>query len=144
MQKNILSKKLNLGLVFSTPNGGVTSPSLKGSMAQTHKLSQMDIQPSGVQDHFLLNVLKFGFGDWKNVYETRRPNPIFPQNLPKIGYVGGENGKKYMKREENKYLFIFAYEQDFSCIILYALVMILSNQYFTSDNNSKLNIYTDY
>ena len=40
-------------------------------MAQTHKLSQMDIQPGWVQDHFLQNVLKFGFGDWKNVYETR-------------------------------------------------------------------------
>ena len=75
-------------------------------MAQTHKLSQMDIQPGGVQDHFLQDVLKFGIGDWKNAYETRRPNPIFPQNLPKIGCVDGENGKKkYMKREENKYLF---------------------------------------
>ena len=31
MQENILSKKLNLGLYFSTPRG-VTSPSLKGSM----------------------------------------------------------------------------------------------------------------
>ena len=57
-----------------------------------------------------------------------------------------------MKREENKYLFLqisgllsrfFAYKQDFSCIILYVLVMILSSQYFTNDNNSKLNIYTD-
>ena len=103
MQKN-MSKKLNLGLNFSW-TGGVTSPSLKGSMAQTHKLSQMDIQLGGVQDHFFQNVLKFGFGDWKNVYETRRPNPIFPQNLPKIGCVDGENEKKYMKREENKYLF---------------------------------------
>ena len=94
MQKNILSKKLNLGLNFSTPNGGVTSPSLKVSMAQIHKVSQMDIQLGGVQHHFLQNVLKFGFGDWKNAYETRRPNPIFPQNLPKIGCVDGENGKK--------------------------------------------------
>ena len=32
MQENMLSKKLNLGLNFSTPSGGVTSPSLKGSM----------------------------------------------------------------------------------------------------------------
>ena len=56
MQKNTLSKKLNLGLNFSTPSGGVTSPSLKGSMAQTHKLSQMDIQPGGVLDHFLQNL----------------------------------------------------------------------------------------
>ena len=32
MQENILSKKLSLGLNFSTPSGGVTSPSLKGSM----------------------------------------------------------------------------------------------------------------
>ena len=106
MQKSLLSKKLNLGLNFSTPSGGVTSPSLKGSMAQSQKLSQMDIQSGGVQDHFLQNVLKFGFGDWKNVYETRRPNPIFLQNLQKIGCVDRENGKKkYMKREENKYLF---------------------------------------
>ena len=74
--KNTLSKKLNLGLNFSTPSGGVTSPSLKGSMAQTHKLSQMDIQPGGVQDHFLQNVLKFGFGDWKNVY---RKSALFRQ-----------------------------------------------------------------
>ena len=102
MQKNTLSKKLNLGLNFSTPSGGVTSPSLKGSMAQTHKLSQMDIQPGGVQDHFLQNVLKFGFGDWKNTYETRRLNPIFPENWM-CGW--GKWKKKYMKREENKYLF---------------------------------------
>ena len=32
----------------------------------------MDIQPGGVQDHFPQNVLKFGFRDWKNVYEKRR------------------------------------------------------------------------
>ena len=32
MHENILSKKLSLGLNFSTPSGGVTSPSLKGSM----------------------------------------------------------------------------------------------------------------
>ena len=32
MQENILSKKLNLGLNFSTPSAGVTTPSLKGSM----------------------------------------------------------------------------------------------------------------
>ena len=55
---------------------------------------QMDIQPDGVQDHFLQNVLKFGFGDWKIVYETRRPNPIFPQDAPKIGILDGENRKK--------------------------------------------------
>ena len=36
--KSTLSKKLNLGLNFSTPSGGVTSPPLKGSMAQTYKL----------------------------------------------------------------------------------------------------------
>ena len=35
MQENILSKKLSLGLDFSTPSGGVTSPSLKESMAHT-------------------------------------------------------------------------------------------------------------
>ena len=63
----------------------------------------MDIEPGGVQDHFPQNVLKFGFGDWKNVYEKRRPNPIFPQDPPKIGW--GKWEKNYMKREENKYLF---------------------------------------
>ena len=75
--------------------------------AQTHKLSQMDIQPGGVQDHFLQNVLKFEFRDWKNVYETRRPNPIFSQDPPKIGCVDGENGKKvYEKR--GKQVFVLA------------------------------------
>ena len=75
-------------------------------MAQTHKLSKMDIQPGGVRDHFLQNVLKFGFGDWKNVYETRRLNPIFPKNLPENWMCGwGKWKKKYMKREEYKYLF---------------------------------------
>ena len=74
-------------------------------MTQTHKLSQMDIQPGGVQDHFLQNVLKFGFGDWKNVYETRRPNPIFPKNSRKLDVWMGKMKKKYVKREENKYLF---------------------------------------
>ena len=93
MQKNTLSKKLNLGLNFSTPSEGVTSPSLKGSMAQTHKLSQMDIQPGGVQDHFLQNVLKFGFGIGKMYMKRGGPTPFF-QNLPKIGCVDGENGKK--------------------------------------------------
>ena len=34
MQENILSKKLSLGLNFSTLSGGVTSPSLKGSMIE--------------------------------------------------------------------------------------------------------------
>ena len=32
MQENILSKKLDLGLNFSTPSGGVNSPLLKESM----------------------------------------------------------------------------------------------------------------
>ena len=96
MQKNILSKKLNLGLNFSTLSGGVASPSPnKGSMAQTHKLSQMDIQPGGVRDHFLQNVQKFGFGDWKNVYETWRLNPIFPKNW----MCGWENGKKVYEKK---------------------------------------------
>ena len=75
-------------------------------MPKTHKLLQMDIKPGGVQGHFPQNVLKFEFGDWKNVYEKRRPNPIFPQDPPKIGRMDGEKWeKKYMKREENKYLF---------------------------------------
>ena len=53
----------------------------------------------GVQDHFPQNVLKFGFGDWKNVYAKRRPNPIFPQDPPKVGCVDGENGEEvYEKR----------------------------------------------
>ena len=82
-----------LGLNFSTPSGGVTSPSLKGSITQTHKLSQMDIQLGGVQDHFLQNVLKFGFGDWKNVYETRRPNPIFPKISRKLDVWSGKMEK---------------------------------------------------
>ena len=30
----------------------------------------------------------------ENVCEKRRPNPIFPQDPPKIGCVDGENGKK--------------------------------------------------
>ena len=43
MQENILSKKLNLGLNFSTPSGGIASPSLKGSMIVivTYKLTMM-------------------------------------------------------------------------------------------------------
>ena len=43
---------------------------------------------------FSPKVLKFGFGDWKNVYEKRRPNPIFLQDPPKTGCVDGENEKK--------------------------------------------------
>ena len=35
MQENISSKKLNLGLNFSTSIGGVTGPSLKGSIQYT-------------------------------------------------------------------------------------------------------------
>ena len=38
MQQNILLKKLSLGLNFSTPSVGVTSPSLKGSMVAAVKL----------------------------------------------------------------------------------------------------------
>ena len=38
MQENILSKKLSLGLNFSTPSGGVTNPSLKESMLRNQKL----------------------------------------------------------------------------------------------------------
>ena len=89
-KKNTWSKKLNLGLNFSTSSGGVTSPSLKGSMAQTYKLSQMDIQPGGVQDHFLQNVLKFGFGDWKNVYGI----PFLPKISRKLDVWMGKMKKK--------------------------------------------------
>ena len=63
----------------------------------------MDIQPVGVQDHFSQNVLKFGFGDWKNVYEKRRPNPIFPQDLPKIGW-GKMRKKVYEKRKKQVFV----------------------------------------
>ena len=93
---------MNLELNFSTPGGEVTSPSLKGSMAQTHKLSQMDIQPGGVQDHFLQNVLKFGFGDWKNTYETRRLNPIFPENW----MCGWGKWKKKVYEKRGKQVFV--------------------------------------
>ena len=37
MQENVLSKKLSLGLNFSTPSGEVTSHSLKGSMVHVMK-----------------------------------------------------------------------------------------------------------
>ena len=64
-------------------------------------------------------MLKFGFGDWKNVYEKRRPNPIFPQDPPKIGW--GKMGKKvYEKR--GKQVFVLTnwrfinYYQGFLCI----------------------------
>ena len=32
------------------------------------------MQPVGVQDHFSQNVLKFGFGDGKNVYMKKGVN----------------------------------------------------------------------
>ena len=97
------------------------------------------VQPGGVQDHFPQNVLKFGFRDWKNVYEKRRPNPIFPNIPRKLDVWMGENGKKvYEKRGKHVFVSInwrfinyiikvFAYKQDFSCIILYVVVMILSS-----------------
>ena len=36
---------------------------------------------------------------WKSVYEKRRPNPIFPQDPPKIGCVDGGNGEKSISKE---------------------------------------------
>ena len=51
------------------------------------------------QDHFSQNVLKFGFGDWKNVDEKRRPNPIFPKIPEKLDVWMGENGKKSIYRQ---------------------------------------------
>ena len=39
MQENILSKMLSLGLNFSTPSGGVTSPSLKGSNVYAYSIN---------------------------------------------------------------------------------------------------------
>ena len=105
MQKNTLSKKLNLGLNFSTPSGGVTSPSLKGSMAQTHKLSQMDIQPGGVQDHFLQNVQNLDLGIGKMYMKRGGPTPFFPKISRKLDVWMGKWKKKYMKMGENKYLF---------------------------------------
>ena len=59
----------------------------------------MDIQQGGVQDHFPQNVLKFGFGDWKNVDEKRRPNPIFPKIPEKLDVWMGEMGKKSIYRQ---------------------------------------------
>ena len=58
----------------------------------------MDIQLGGVQDHFPQNVLKFGFGDWKNVYEKRRPSPIFPKISRKLDVWMEENGKKVYEK----------------------------------------------
>ena len=48
----------------------------------------MDIQPGGVLEHFPQNVLKFGFGDWKNVYIWKEEaQPHFSQDPPKIECV---------------------------------------------------------
>ena len=41
MQENILTKQLNLGLNFSTPSGGVTSPLLKESMTTIHNVDPL-------------------------------------------------------------------------------------------------------
>ena len=51
--RNILSKKLSLGLNFSTPSGGVTSPSLKGSMAI-----------SILQSNIIVLAIKSGIFKW--------------------------------------------------------------------------------
>ena len=47
------------------------------------------MQPFGVQDHFSQNVLKFGFGDGKNVYE-KGGNSIFFTDLLEFGFVDGK------------------------------------------------------
>ena len=57
-------------------------------MAQTHKLSQMDIQTGGGQNHFLQNMLKFGFEDWKNVFENEEAQPHFSPKSPKNWMCG--------------------------------------------------------
>ena len=41
MQENILTKQLNLGLNFSTPSEGVTSPLLKESMTTIHNVDPL-------------------------------------------------------------------------------------------------------
>ena len=81
------------------------------------------------------------------------PTPFSPKISRKLDVWMGKMEKRvYEKRGKQVFVLtnggllsrFFAYKQDFSCIILYVLVMILSSQYFTNDNNSKLNIYTDY
>ena len=47
------------------------------------------MQPVGVQDHFSQNVLKFGFGDEKNVYMKKGAIPFFT-DLPEFGFVDGK------------------------------------------------------
>ena len=49
------------------------------------------MQPVGVQDHFSENVLKFGFGDGKNVYMKKGGGTIpFFTDLPVFGFVDGK------------------------------------------------------
>ena len=47
------------------------------------------MQSVGVQDHFSQNVLKFGFGDGKNVYMKKGGNAIFYRS-PGIWICGWE------------------------------------------------------
>ena len=70
--------------------------------AQTHKLSQMNIWPVGLQDHFSQNVSKFGFGDGNNVYEMRGFNPIFSQDPRNIDMWVGKMEKRHVKKKGNK------------------------------------------
>ena len=55
MQENILSKKLSLGLNFSTPSGEVTSPSLTGSMVWAYH-TPMRFNGSKSK-HYITNML---------------------------------------------------------------------------------------
>ena len=70
MQENI-SKKLNLELNFSTPSGGVTSPSLKGSMTVIYSNESFMRDIASVKryiedDAGLFSGDKVTFKDWIN------------------------------------------------------------------------------
>ena len=70
---------------------------------QTHKLSQMDIWPVGLQGHFSQNVSKFGVGDGNNVYEMRGSNPIFSQDTCNIDMWVGKIEKRYVKKGKQRW-----------------------------------------
>ena len=87
MQENILSKKLNLGLNFSTPSGGVTSPLLKESMI----LTVVDIKKK---------VLYPGRAEYKSMIQqtTDELNTCFAQKCSSVD-SDGSNEWKYTKKE---------------------------------------------
>ena len=95
----------------------------------------------------------FDLGIGKMYMKRWGPTTFFLKNPRKLDVWMGKMGKKvYEKRGKQVFVLtnwrfiikFFVYRQDFSCMILYVLVMILSSQCFTNDNNSKLNTYTDY